>query len=130
MLPLWRRSVSIRRSEIEFVAADRDSSQPGVGGQKSEPRITAEDAEYGFHTSQEMSIRRSESLFVASGVTLFRCDERSQLRGPILQDFSAIGEGSWTEMTVEWGVLCVHLRPLCPYVFILLCKDETYWRNP
>jgi hypothetical protein len=75
MRPLWCRSVSIRRSELEYVAADVDSSQPRVGGEKSKVEIRTRDAEYGFHTSHEMAIRRRENSFVASEVSLFRCDE-------------------------------------------------------
>ena len=55
-------SVLIRRSEIEFVAADGDSSQPQVGGEKSEDETSTRDAEYGFDTSHEMAIRRREIL--------------------------------------------------------------------
>jgi hypothetical protein len=75
MRPLWCRSVSIRRSEIEFVAANVDSSQPRAGSEKSEAEISTRDAEYGFHTSHEMAIRRRKNSFVASEVSLFRCDE-------------------------------------------------------
>jgi hypothetical protein len=73
-----------------FVAVKSNSSQPmsirrsrgpvpkKSEAEKSEAEISTRDAEYGFHTSHEMAIRRREILFVADGVTPLWCDESGE----------------------------------------------------
>ena len=80
----------IRRSESQFVAFGRAAVTRAVVGlscvRASTSGITSE---YGFHTSQESAIRRSQAQFVASGVTLFPCDMFFRLKQLPLRRASA-----------------------------------------